>query len=327
MITPDLFREDSIDPETRAFLARFHAAAEGASSVVNTSLSDLREARAQGAARLSSGIEEVVPGAAGELALRCFIPPDARGAYLHFHGGGFVMGGPDQQDVLLDRIARESGLAVISVGYRLAPEHPFPAAPDDCLAAATWLLGQSGHRFGGGPLFLGGESVGAHLAVSVLLRLREEGLASAFAAALLNFGIFDLDLTPSARNWGDRFAVISTPILRRYQHAFTGHHSDLRSPTVSPMYADLTDLPPALFTVGTLDPLLDDSLMMSQRWIAAGNSAELAVYPGGLHGFTLSDLPIAERALARQLRYLDERRDISLRQPSTVWASRGWSPA
>ncbi len=311
VITSDLFREESISPETRAFLAQFRATSHSAPSVLNTSLAELRAARARGSTRLASGADEIVAGPAGELTVRCFVPPDACGAYLHFHGGGFVMGGPDQQDPLLDRIARERTFAVFSVGYRLAPEHPFPAATDDCLAAAAWLLHQARGRVGGGPLFIGGESVGAYLAVSVLLRLREQGLASTFAAALLNFGIFDLDLTPSARNWGDQVAVISTPILRHYQHAFVGHRADLRSPAVSPMYADLTGLPPALFTVGTLDPLLDDSLMMSQRWIAAGNSAELAVYPGGLHGFLFSPIPLAEQALARQLEYLRERHGCS----------------
>jgi acetyl esterase len=316
VITTDLFSEEAIDPETKTFLAQFRVMNEGAPSVLNTPLNELREARERGTAaapmvRLPSGSDEIVPGPAGGLMLRCFVPDDAYGAYLHFHGGGFVMGGPSQQDPLLDRFARERGLAVISVGYRLAPEHPFPAALDDSYAAALWLIYQAAERFGNGPLFIGGESAGAYLAVQVLLRLRNKGLTNLFRAALLNFGIFDLGLSPSARNWGDRTAIISTPILRNYVGSFVPDDQDPQSAQVSPLYADLTDMPPALFTVGTLDPLLDDSLLMSQRWLAAENSAELAVYPGGMHGFTMFPIPIAEQALARQLDFLQRWQAVS----------------
>lgn len=310
MITPHLFADHAVDPDTRAFIASFEARTHDAPSVVNTPIPALRAARANGSAalqivKLASAADEVISGPGGDLPLRVFTPESPRGAFLHFHGGGFVMGAPDQQDVLLDSTATESGLTVISAGYRLAPEWPFPAAPEDALAAALWFLDAArAGRFNGGPLFIGGESAGAYLAVTTLLRLRAMGLTDRFRAAVLNYGLFDLGLTPSARNWGDRYAIISTPILRRYIDAFVPSGVDVRSAEVSPFYARLDDLPPALFSVGTLDPLLDDSLLMSQRWLAAGNEATLAVYPGGIHAFSVFDIPIAAHALRRQVEFL-----------------------
>ena len=300
----------SISPETAAFLQRFEVMTRGVPTAVNTPIRALREARANGSAalpivRLDNGASREIPGPAGSISLRVFRPPVSKGAYLHFHGGGFVMGGPDQQDQMLDRIARDTGMTVVSAGYRLAPEHPFPAAPDDSLAAAHWFLHEADNgAFGAGPLSIGGESAGAYLAVTTLLRLRDVGLASAFAAAVLTFGAYDLSLTPSARNWGDRYALISTPILRKYIDAFVPSDVDPRSPTVSPLYADLSGLPPALFTVGTLDPLLDDTLFMARRWAAAGNVATLDVYPGGIHAFTAFPIEIARRAASRQSEFL-----------------------
>jgi acetyl esterase len=308
---PSLFDPSAVEAETRAFLDRFEAATAGAPSAVNTPIPMLRAAREKGTAvlpapvRLDTGETLSIPGPAGGIALRIFRPVVSKGAYLHFHGGGFVMGGPDQQDVMLDRIARETGLTVVSAGYRLAPEHRFPAAPDDCLAAAHWFLGQAeGGAFGGTSLLVGGESAGAYLAVKTLLALKDEGRSNAFCATVLTFGAFDLSLTPSARNWGDRYAIISTPILKKYLEVFLPLDADPTLPHISPMYADLTGLPKALFTVGTLDPLLDDSLFMAQRWRAAGNAAELAVYPGGIHAFSAFPIGIGRRASQRQFEFM-----------------------
>ena len=300
----------AITPDTQAFLVQFEAMTRGVPTAVNAPIKKLREARANGSAalpivRLDHGVSAEIPGPAGSIVLRTFTPPNASGAYLHFHGGGFVMGGPDQQDEMLDRIARDAGMTVVSAGYRLAPEHPFPAAPDDCLASAHWFLDEAtAGAFAGGPLAIGGESAGAYLTTTTLLRLRDEGRGGAFAGVVLSMGAYDLSLTPSARNWGDRYALISTPILKAYIEAFMPGEEDPRSHGRSPLYAHLGDMPPALFTVGTQDPLLDDTLFMAQRWRAAGNTAELDVYPGGIHAFTAFPIAIARQAAVRQSSFL-----------------------
>ncbi|MFZ5669455.1 MAG: alpha/beta hydrolase [Pseudomonadota bacterium] len=305
------FDPAAIEDDTRAFLDLFAKATAGAPSVVNTPIQRLREARATGTAvlpaplRLDHGETLEIPGPGGVIRLRIFRPEVSRGGYLHFHGGGFVMGGPDQQDVMLDATARETGLTVVSAGYRLAPEHRYPAAPQDCLAAARWFLAQAGTgAFGGERHVIGGESAGAYLAVKTLLARRAEGQSSAFDAAVLTFGAYDLSMTPSARNWGERYAIINTPILRKYLEMFLPEGADATAPELSPLYDDLSGLPRALFMVGSQDPLLDDSLFMAQRWSAAGNAAELEVFPGGIHAFTAFPIGIGRRAVQRQHRFM-----------------------
>jgi acetyl esterase/lipase len=112
-------------------------------------------------------------------------------------------------------------------------------------------------------------------------------------------------MTPSVRRWGPRNLILSTPIVEQFADWFVP--PALRAdPDVSPLYADLRGLPPALFSVGTLDPLLDDSLFMAARWRAAGNRAELVVYPGGVHAFTAFPIPLATSANLRMLAFLKD---------------------
>ena len=228
------------------------------------------------------------------------------GVFLHMHGGGWALGGADQQDLLLTTAADTAHAAVVSVDYRLAPDHPFPAGPDDCEAAADWLIEHAEEEFGTSRLMIGGESAGAHLAVLTLLRLRDRhGISGAFKGANLVFGVYDLAMTPSARSWGERNLVISTPIMAWFADMFVPGTTDdeRRSPEVSPLYADLRDMPPALFTVGTLDPLLDDSLFMAARWQAAANESTLRVYPESVHGFIRFPTGIAMLAVESMLEF------------------------
>jgi acetyl esterase len=246
--------------------------------------------------------ELTIPGRGGEIRLRILAPEEeATGVYLHIHGGGWVLGGCDEQDLRLWAMVEATGLTAISVEYRLSPEHPYPAAPDDCEDAALWLLERGLDELGApARIAIGGESAGAHLSVVTLLRLRDRhGIRGAFGAANLVFGVFDLTMTPSQRNWGERNLVLSTPIMEWFGHQFVGERDleALRDPDISPLYADLSELPPALFTIGDCDPLLDDSLFMEARWRAAGNEAELRVWPECVHGFTAYPLALSRAAL------------------------------
>jgi acetyl esterase/lipase len=244
-----------------------------------------------------------IPGAAGEVPIRVIAPESPRGVYLHFHGGGWSIGAAHHSDVANQRIADTCGLAVVSVDYRLAPEEPYPAGPDDCEAAALWLIEHARREFGTERLLIGGESAGAHLSVVTLLRLRDRHGLAPFAAANLLFGAYDLSLTPSARAWGERNLILSTPIIEWCTSNFVPE--PLRThPDVSPLYADLAGLPPALITVGTADPLLDDSLFLHARWTAAGSQSQLSVWPGGVHGFNAFPIPIAEQSNAQILEFL-----------------------
>jgi acetyl esterase len=245
-----------------------------------------------------------IPGRSGEISLRLFEPESPRGAYLHVHGGGWTIGSADGQDPLLWELAQATGLTAVSVEYRLAPEHPFPAGPDDCEDAALWLLEHHTGR-----LAIGGESAGAHLAALTLLRLRDlHGISPrTFAAANLVFGVYDLTGTPSRHLWGDRELVLSSPVMDWFVDSFLSGltHDERRAPSISPLYADLHDLPPALFSCGTADPLLDDSLFMEVRWRLAGNETSLSLWDEGIHAYTAFPIEIGRRSRAEQTAFLN----------------------
>lgn len=309
----DLFRPEAIGADTRAVNDRLAATL----AVIDppADLAGLREAYSLGRLGLPASPKSprartmTIPGPAGPIALRILTPQTIRGVYLHIHGGGWMVGSNDTWDDKLELFGREAGLVSISLDYRLAPEHVFPAAVDDCVAVASWLVDHAQAEFGSSWLSIGGESAGAHLAAATLLRLREAGRASAIRAANLLFGCFDLSLTPSARR-AEGTAFVDRAGLEQFTAVFGGG-IDLRDPAISPLYADLRDLPPALFTVGSIDPLVDDSLFMHMRWQAAGNLSRLAVYPGGTHGFNSLEGDLSRAANEGMARFLNAMRRAS----------------
>jgi acetyl esterase/lipase len=310
-----------IDDATRQEVRTFNAALEeilaAGPSVHTVPPEQTRAARAEGRGTFPApvvvpeGRDETIPGPDGnEIRLRVFVPPgDVRGVYLHLHGGGWVLGSSHAQDPLLWKLANEAHVAVVSVDYRLAPEHPFPAGPDDCEAAALWLVAHGATVFGSDKIVIGGDSAGGHLAALTLVRLRDRHrITEPFVGANLVYGAFDLTMTPSQARWGDRNLVLSTPIMAWFYDCFLPGMpvAERRSGEVSPLYADMSGLPPALFTVGALDPLLDDSLFMAARWDAAGNDAELLVYPDAVHGFNGFPLAISAIANEAQFRFIEK---------------------
>ena len=154
-------------------------------------------------------VGRVIDGPAGPLRLRVLGSGEVRACYLHLHGGGWALGGADRQDQTLLRFASAARLAVVSLDYRLAPEHPHPAAVADCVAAIRWLAANAESGMGGARVIVAGESAGAHLAALALLALRDRGEVEAVAAANLAYGVYDVSMTPSARRWGDQRIVIS----------------------------------------------------------------------------------------------------------------------
>jgi acetyl esterase len=246
-----------------------------------------------------------IAGPSGPMELRIIAAKEPRGIYFHIHGGGWSIGAPDQNDPLLELIAGTIGLTCVSVKYRLGPENPYPAGPDDCEAAALWVAREGTKRFGLSKLAIGGESAGGHLSAVTLLRLRDRHQLMPFSVALLNYGCFDLGMTPSARNWGEEKLVLNTPAIVAFSKSFLPPGTDMKNPDVSPLYADLRGMPAAIFSVGTRDALVDDSLFMAPRWLAAGNAAELQIHPGACHGFL--SLPNKQRndAVARMGAFID----------------------
>lgn len=251
-----------------------------------------------------------VPGQA--VTLHVLAPAEPHGVLVHIHGGGFTYGAPNEYESWLATIADHTGLTAVSIDYRLAPEHPYPAGPDDCEAAVRWLLDDASEArrlvpgLGNGPMLIAGDSAGANLCVTTLVRLRDRhGIVGAFAGAVLNYGWFDLGLSPSMRQWGDRQLVLSTPLVEFLATGYAGPDREARrAPDISPLHASLHDLPPALFSVGTADPLHDDSVLMAHRWHAAGSEATLVIYPEGMHGFDFVATTLAAISIDRSVDWI-----------------------
>jgi acetyl esterase len=258
------------------------------------------------AGALLPGVDQALPGRS-DLKVRILRPEKVRGVMLHVHGGGFTVGTPAMFDGGNSQLARAAGVAVVSVDYRLAPAHTHPAAVDDCEAAALWLLAESRALFGTERVLIGGDSVGATLAALTLLRLRDRhDAARRVRAAHLVVGNYDFSMTPSQRQSTD--ALFLSPARQRdtRRAAFPGLDGEqLRDRSISPLYADLKGLPPAIFSVGTQDSVLDDTLFMAARWAAAGNVTELEVYPQAPHLFMMLPTRMAAEALRRAVAFID----------------------
>ena len=225
------------------------------------------------------------------VSCRVFVPEGpATAVYLHFHGGGMITGAPEMNDVGNLALSRHHGLAVVSVDYRLAPEHPWPAGPDDGVAVAAWLLEHAEAEFGSGRLILGGESAGGYMAAAVALRIRDELDAIDRVIGLeLVFGVHDWGRSPSQRGLRPHRGpdLLEPSGIESFCDLYLPGRTDdeRRDPALSPAFADLTGMPPARFSVGTGDHLCDDTLFMASRYVAAGSPAELWVGPDLPHGF------------------------------------------
>jgi acetyl esterase/lipase len=230
------------------------------------------------------------PSDAPEVPVRVYSPgqrTDAGPGLLYIHGGGFVMGDLDMFDAQLVRLADELGIVIVSVDYRLAPEHPFPAPVEDCYAALTWVEAKAA-ELGIDPARIGvaGESAGGGLAAAVALLARDRGGP---ALCFQYLGIPELDDrldTPSMTAYTD------TPVWNRPNAVFswtsylgtTPGGADV-SPYAAPARAaDLAGLPPAFVTTCQFDPLRDEGIRYAQRLAHAGVPTELRHYPGTFHG-------------------------------------------
>ena len=207
--------------------------------------------------------------------------------YMHIHGGGHCIGAADMQDQSLEKISKNLNCVVVSVEYRLAPTNPYPAAPDDCETAAVWLIENSKKEFNTEKIVIGGESAGANLSAVTLLRLKSKKMLDPIKGANLIYGSYDARLTPSAirQEGSDEIFLLSYAMIRKFRDSYFQGDVDKSLPDVSPIQGDLRGMPPALFTVGTRDLLLDDSLFMYGRWLSYGSNAEIVIVPGADHAF------------------------------------------
>ncbi|KAL8836138.1 MAG: hypothetical protein Q9170_003031 [Blastenia crenularia] len=231
-----------------------------------------------------------------EIPCRMMVPEgkEPKAVFMYIHGGGFVLSSETETDRSLSFIADNASVAVISIGYRLAPEHPFPAGPEDCQDTAEWLIDNAPANFGASLQFIGGESAGGNLTLTAYLHLCTSRPSHTLSGLILNYGIFDLSFLPSVHTFKPRAPLIlDKKTMTHYRSAFCPSLSDseLKHPSLSPFYFDFASLKaglvPAMFSCGTEDCLLDDSVMMAAKWQMHGAETVLRLYPGAPHAFTL----------------------------------------
>ncbi|WP_161468820.1 alpha/beta hydrolase [Pseudomonas syringae] len=232
-----------------------------------------------------------------------------KGVVFDIHGGGWVIGNAQMNDDLNIGIVNACNVAVVSVDYRLALSTPVEGLMDDCFSAACWLLGSDCKEFAGLPVIVVGESAGGHLAAATLLKLKARpDLLKRVVGTVLYYGVYDLTGTKSVRTAGPETLVLDGPGMVGAMRLLAPDRTDekRREPPLSPLYGDLTDLPPALMFVGELDPLLDDTLEMAERWKYSAD-VEMHLLPESPHGFIHFPTALARKVLARSHEWINQR--------------------
>jgi acetyl esterase len=252
--------------------------------------------------------DRTFPGPDDDRPVRVYRPSSQRplGTLVYFFGGGWTLGGIDTSDGVCRALANAAGCLVVTPGYRLAPEHPFPAAVNDCVAAVSWVV-EHAEELGVDPgrIAVGGDSAGGNLAAVVALLAKERALPVAAQLLVYPNTCHHAD-TESLRDNHDRY-MFNRHSVDWYWDNYLADPADGRDPRVSPLLAqDLSGLPPALVITAEYDPLRDEGERYAERMLRSGVPVELTRYDGMAHGFfTMSGvLPDARRAVAQAAAYL-----------------------
>jgi acetyl esterase len=244
------------------------------------------------------------------VGIRVYRPPgDAPlPALVYLHGGGFVVGSLDSHDRIMRQLCRRSGAVVVGVDYPLAPEHRHPDAVT-MVEQAVLSLADRPRDCGIDPgrLSIGGDSAGAYLALAAALRLRQRR-PGIIRFLVLYYGLYGFRESPSRHRFADPVYGLTPEKLRFYEACYLGTDTSPKADAIDLLSSDLSALPPAFVAAAALDPLLDDSLALSEALTSAGGSAELRIYEGVLHGFLHWSrlVPAAARALEDGARALQD---------------------
>lgn len=282
----------ALDPQARAILDQM--AALGDQPINEQSVSEARQ-RAAAMAAMQDAPEPVaavedrkLAGPGGDLPIRIYVP-FGKGPFpvvMYFHGGGWVIGGIESSDGLCRMLANASGCIVVSVDYRLAPEHRFPAAVYDAYAATLWVA-ENASSFGGDPsrIAVSGDSAGGNLAAVIAQIARDQG-SPAMQFQLLIYPVTDGACnTPSYSENADGYFLTRDSMQWFWNH-YVLNESDRVHPSASPLRAsNFANLPPALVITAEYDPLRDEGERYAERLRAAGTPVELTRYDGMIHGF------------------------------------------
>jgi acetyl esterase len=300
----------TLDPDAAAVLAAFREA--GRPSYETLSPPEAREwyLNARLVAHpeppvLASVKAMTVPGPAGAIPVRIYTPKLLRQAdgmapaLLFFHGGGWVIGDLDSHDVVCRTLAVQGEMIVISVDYRLAPEHKFPAAIDDALAATQWIADNAIQlNIDASRISVGGDSAGGNLAAIVAIEARERGLT--LRGQLLIYPATDFRMNHPSHSEPETDCLLSHTVMRWFRDHYLNDAGDIDNWRASPARAeDLSGLPPAFVLTAGADPLRDEGNEYARRLSEAGVEVAYQTYPGQFHGFVTMGkiLPMANEAL------------------------------
>jgi acetyl esterase len=254
----------------------------------------------EGSVPLRGEQDLMLPGPHGQVPCRLYLPDNADKPPLivYAHGGGFMQGSLPSWDAMLRELVRQSGVAALSVDYKLSPEHRFPVAFDEIVAMIR-LAAREGSAFGIDPskLAVGGDSAGANLALAAAVALRDAG-ERALGFMLLIYGCFSTDTESESWQRFGRGAGLSQTQMRWIWETYLEQPEQQGDWRAAPILANLAGLPPAHLIVGNLDPLLDDSHRLAKGLKQAGVPCELKVYEGLNHGFIRYGRLIAAARLA-----------------------------
>ncbi|GAA4309712.1 MULTISPECIES: alpha/beta hydrolase [Geodermatophilaceae] len=235
--------------------------------------------------QVGSSEDRTVPGSEGDLKARVY-RPEGEGPFptvIFFHGGGWVIGDLDTHDNMARNVCKGSSAVVVSVDYRLAPEHPFPAAADDAVASARWIA-QHLDEFGGDQrLGLVGDSAGGNLAAVVAQVLHADG--TALVAQFLIYPAVDAEGEYPSRVENAKGYFLEKDTMDWFYGHYAGAWDDAKNARLSPLHADLTGLPPAVVVTAEFDPLRDEGEAYGEALRAAGVAADVHRYDGMIHGF------------------------------------------
>lgn len=288
------------DLQMRNVLRKLRDSGQPAYHVMGATESRARIARARELAQSGPALPRVedllVPSPAGGVPVRRYLPqasPKATVVYLH--GGGWVVGGLDESDALCRTLAQLSECEVISVDYRLAPEHPFPAAVDDAEAAVTWVTSERS-----GPIILMGDSAGGNLATVAARRARDRG-DSRVALQVLIYPVTDHRMNTRSYALHGELFLISASDMNWFWDCYVPDPAERASPDAAPILTpDLTGMPAAHFVIAHYDPLQDEALAYANHLADAGVAVTVDRYEAMVHGFLplLGQVDTADEALA-----------------------------
>ena len=282
-----------LDPDVEILLSSMEQNGEGAGSIADVGVEQARQfievfGTIGGTVEVARVEDHTVPGPGGDIPVRLYSPSaDAvLPVVVYLHGGGWCIGNIASHDGICRKLAAQSGLTVVSVDYRLAPEHRFPCAPEDCYAAVQWVPDHAGElRVDASRMALAGDSAGGNLTAVTALLARDRG-GPAISFQLMMYPVIDATMSFPSFKENAEGKLLSARDMVFFYEQYAGDDVDPKDPMLSPLYApSLSGLPPALVITAEYDPLRDEGEAYADALQQAGVEARSSRYDGMVHGF------------------------------------------